>query len=154
MALPPKFPVSGFDLLETTTDTLAPFANHGGKVVIWQPQTGGPFSPMAMVDWYQKLNLNNGGTASDYSKTQQFARLFMLPGCSALWWRSVDKHHRPVWGARPMGRKGNAAGEDCRHGAGSNALAWENAPTLPVPGIREVQRALEASRARLTLPAP
>jgi Tannase and feruloyl esterase len=75
-----KFPVSGFDLLETTTDTLAPFANHGSKVVIWQPQTGGPFSPMAMVDWYQKLNLNNGGTASDYSKTQQFARLFMLPG--------------------------------------------------------------------------
>ena len=63
-----KFPVSGYDLLETTTDTLAPFANHGGKVVIWQPQTGGPFSPMAMVDWYEKLNLNNGGTASDYTK--------------------------------------------------------------------------------------
>ena len=75
-----KFPVSGYDLLETTTDTLAPFANHGGKVVIWQPQTGGPFSPMAMVDWYQKLNLNNGGTASDYTKTQQYARLFLMPG--------------------------------------------------------------------------
>jgi len=75
-----KFPVSGYDLLETSTDTLAPFANHGGKVVIWQPQSGGPFSPMAMVDWYQKLNLNNGGTTSDYSKTQQYARLFLLPG--------------------------------------------------------------------------
>ena len=75
-----KFPVSGYDLLETTTDTLAPFANHGGKVVIWQPQTGGPFSPMAMVDWYEKLNLNNGGTASDYTKTQQYARLFLMPG--------------------------------------------------------------------------
>jgi feruloyl esterase len=75
-----KFPESGYDLLETSTATLAPFANHGSKVVIYQPQTGGPFSPMAMVDWYQKLNLNNGGTASDYTATQQYARLFLMPG--------------------------------------------------------------------------
>jgi feruloyl esterase len=33
-----------------------------------------------MVDWYQKLNLASGGTASDYTTTQSFARLFMIPG--------------------------------------------------------------------------
>ena len=75
-----KFPVSGFDLLETSATTLAPFANHGGKLIIYQPQSGGPFSPLAMVDWYRTLNLTNGGTESDYTKTQQYARLFMMPG--------------------------------------------------------------------------
>lgn len=76
----PKFTVSGFDLLETSATSLAPFASHGGKVVIWQPQSGGPFSPLAMVDWYRTLNLNSGGTDTDYSRTQQFARLFLMPG--------------------------------------------------------------------------
>ncbi|MEO6747431.1 MAG: tannase/feruloyl esterase family alpha/beta hydrolase, partial [Caldimonas sp.] len=75
-----KFPVSGYDLLETSATTLAPFADRGGKLIIYQPQSGGPFSPLAMVDWYRTLNLNNGGTDSDYTKTQQYARLFMMPG--------------------------------------------------------------------------
>ena len=76
----PKFTVSGFDLLETGQTSLAPFASHGGKVVIYQPQSGGPFSPMAMVDWYRTLNLNSGGTDTNYAPTQQFARLFLMPG--------------------------------------------------------------------------
>jgi feruloyl esterase len=76
----PKFTISGFDLLETGQTSLAPFASHGGKVVIYQPQSGGPFSPMAMVDWYRTLNLNSGGTDTNYAPTQQFARLFLMPG--------------------------------------------------------------------------
>jgi feruloyl esterase len=76
----PTFTVSGFDLLETGQTSLAPFASHGGKVVIYQPQTGGPFSPLAMVDWYRTLNLNSGGTDTNFGPTQQFARLFLMPG--------------------------------------------------------------------------
>ncbi|MFL6664906.1 MAG: tannase/feruloyl esterase family alpha/beta hydrolase, partial [Rhizobacter sp.] len=76
----PAFPVSGFDLLETSASTLAPFASHGGKLVIYQPQSGGPFSPLAMVDWYKSLNANNGGSETNYSPTQQYARLYMIPG--------------------------------------------------------------------------
>ena len=76
----PKFTVSGFDLLETGQTSLAPFASHGGKVVIYQPQSGGPFSPVAMVDWYRTLNLNSGGTDTNYAPTLQFARLFLMPG--------------------------------------------------------------------------
>jgi feruloyl esterase len=78
----PEFTVSGFDLLETSATSLAPFASHGGKVVIWQPQSGGPFSPLAMVDWYRTLNLNSGGSASNFAPTQQFARLFLMPGAA------------------------------------------------------------------------
>ena len=59
---------------------LTAFKNHGGKVIIWQPQTGGPFSPLAMVDWYESVNTFNGGTPFDYNETQKFARLFMMPG--------------------------------------------------------------------------
>ena len=76
----PAFPVSGFDLLETSATTLTPFASHGGKLVIYQPQSGGPFSPLAMVDWYRTLNRSNGGSEADYAPTQQYARLFMVPG--------------------------------------------------------------------------
>jgi len=56
------------------------FRNRGGKVVIYQPQSGGPFSALAMVDWYQHLNIASGGTASDYTAAQSYARLFLMPG--------------------------------------------------------------------------
>lgn len=75
-----QFPVSGYDLLETASTNLSTFAGNGGKLIIYQPQTGGPFSPLAMVDWYEKLNLASGGSALDYSRAQQYARLFMMPG--------------------------------------------------------------------------
>jgi feruloyl esterase len=76
----PEFPVSGYDLFETASTDLSKFRAKGGKLIIYQPQTGGPFSPMAMVDYYQTLNAVNGGSAIDYSNTQSFARLFMMPG--------------------------------------------------------------------------
>jgi feruloyl esterase len=49
-------------------------------MIITQPQSGGPFSPYGMVDWYQNLNANMGGTPTDFTPTQSFARLFMQPG--------------------------------------------------------------------------
>lgn len=76
----PAFPVSGYDLYETASTDLSKFRSRGGKLVIYQPQTGGPFSPLAMVDYYQSLNAVNGGSSFDFSKTQAFARLFMMPG--------------------------------------------------------------------------
>jgi feruloyl esterase len=74
------FPASSHTLLEADSTDLSAFNAHGGKLIIWQPQSGGPFSPLAMVDWYQQLNSANGGTPFDYSSTQKFARLFMMPG--------------------------------------------------------------------------
>jgi hypothetical protein len=74
------FPVSSFDQLQADSTDLSKFNGNKGKLIIYQPQSGGPFSPLAMVDWYEQLNVVNGGTPFDFSKTQDFARLFMMPG--------------------------------------------------------------------------
>jgi hypothetical protein len=75
-----KFTVSSFDQLQVDSTDYSLFKANGSKVIIYQPQSGGPFSPLAMIDWYQKLNIASGGTSTDYSKTQAFARLFLMPG--------------------------------------------------------------------------
>lgn len=74
------FPVSSFDQLQADSTDFSKFKANKGKLIIYQPQSGGPFSPMAMVDWYEGLNTVNGGTPFDFSKTKDFARLFMMPG--------------------------------------------------------------------------
>lgn len=74
------FPVSSYDLLQVDSTHLNAYRSHGGKMIIWQPQTGGPFSPLAMVHWYEDLNHEYGGTAANYHKVRSFARLFLMPG--------------------------------------------------------------------------
>jgi Tannase and feruloyl esterase len=74
------FPTSSHTLLDVDSTDLSAFNGHGGKAIIYQPQTGGPFSPLAMENWYQAVNVANGGTPFDYSATQSFLRLFMMPG--------------------------------------------------------------------------
>ncbi len=91
-ATAPDFPVSSWDLLNTNATDLSAFRNHGGKVVIWQPQTGGPFSPQYMVDWYTDMSraMHGGeGRGRDRGKgkgkvesAQSFARLFLMPGAN------------------------------------------------------------------------
>lgn len=70
------FPVSDTELLNVDDTDLSPFKRRGGKLIIWQPQSGGPFSPQDMVDWYEDMSREMGGV----EKTQDFARLFMMPG--------------------------------------------------------------------------
>ncbi len=75
------FPVSDTDLLNVDRTDLRPFREHGGKLIIWQPQTGGPFSPQDMVNWYTAMNrAMHGGEA--FKRTQSFARLFLMPGAN------------------------------------------------------------------------
>lgn len=79
-ATTPEFPVNSVTQLEVDSPDRSAFKQRGGKLIIWQPQSGGPFSPLAMVDWYQKLNAFEGGNASNYKKAQDFVRLYMMPG--------------------------------------------------------------------------
>lgn len=74
------FPVSSFDLLEVDSPDRSAFRDHGGKLIITQPQSGGPFSPLAMVDWYHQLNRREHGNRHDFAPAQGFVRLFMQPG--------------------------------------------------------------------------
>jgi feruloyl esterase len=70
------FPVSNTELLNVDDTDLSRFKRSNGKLIIWQPQSGGPFSPQDMVDWYEDMSREMGG----FEKTQEFARLFMMPG--------------------------------------------------------------------------
>jgi hypothetical protein len=70
------FPVSDTELLNVDDTDLSRFKRKGGKLIIWQPQSGGPFSPQDMVEWYEDMSREMGG----FEKTQDFARLFMMPG--------------------------------------------------------------------------
>jgi len=74
------FPVSDTTLLNVDATDLSPFRDRGGKLIIWQPQTGGPFSPQDMVNWYTELNGAMHGNPNTFARTQRFARLFLIPG--------------------------------------------------------------------------
>jgi feruloyl esterase len=70
------FPLSDTRLLNVDDTDLSRFKRHGGKLLIWQPQSGGPFSPQDMVDWYTDMSREMNG----FDEAQDFARLFMMPG--------------------------------------------------------------------------
>src|SRR5262245_4224590 len=70
------FPLSDTRLLNVDDTDLSRFKHSGGKLIIWQPQSGGPFSPQDMVNWYTEMSHEMGG----FDRTQDFARLFMMPG--------------------------------------------------------------------------
>lgn len=70
------FPVSDTELLNVDDTNLSHFKKRGGKLLIWQPQSGGPFSPQDMVNWYTEMSHEMHG----FEETQSFARLFMMPG--------------------------------------------------------------------------
>ena len=74
------FPVSNTDLLNVDSTDLSAFANRGGKLIIWQPQSGGPFSPQDMVNWYTDMNRAMHGNPENFKHTREFARLFLMPG--------------------------------------------------------------------------
>lgn len=81
-ATTPDYPVSSWDLLNTNATDMSPFKNAGGKLVIWQPQSGGPFSPQYMVDWYTEMNSAMRGGKGNFAAAKSFARLFLMPGAN------------------------------------------------------------------------
>jgi feruloyl esterase len=76
-----QFPRSDTDLLNVDSTNLRPFRDQGGKLIIWQPQTGGPFSPQDMVNWYTAMSRAMGGGEGNKA-AKNFARLFLIPGAN------------------------------------------------------------------------
>jgi tannase/feruloyl esterase/uncharacterized tannase-like protein DUF6351 len=76
------FPISDTDLLNVDSTDLTPFKANGGKLIIWQPQTGGPFSPQDMVNWYSAMNTAMKGGEENFKAARGFARLFLMPGAN------------------------------------------------------------------------
>ena len=77
-----QFPISNTDLLNVDSTDLTPFKERGGKLIIWQPQTGGPFSPQDMVNWYTEMNSAMQGGEENFKAARGFARLFLMPGAN------------------------------------------------------------------------
>jgi tannase/feruloyl esterase len=75
------FPRSDTELLNVDSKDLSPFRNQGGKLIIWQPQTGGPFSPQDMVNWYRDMSHHMKHPGKD-GEVESFARLFLIPGAN------------------------------------------------------------------------
>jgi feruloyl esterase len=75
------FPRSDTELLNVDSTDLSAFRNRGGKLIIWQPQTGGPFSPQDMVNWYGDMSrhMEHG---KGRGEVESFARLFLIPGAN------------------------------------------------------------------------
>ena len=74
------FPVSDTELLNVDATDLSAFKENGGKLIIWQPQSGGPFSPQDMVNWYTEMNSAMRGGEENFTAAKSFARLFLMPG--------------------------------------------------------------------------
>jgi feruloyl esterase len=52
------------------------FRQHGGKVLLYTGLSDPTFSPLELIDYYQRLAAANGGLET----TRSFARLFLVPG--------------------------------------------------------------------------
>ena len=76
-ATTPAYPMSAMDLMAPTDwrqPRLAELAAAGGKLIAYHGASDGAFSLQATIDWYEKLNANNGGDATE------FARFYPVPG--------------------------------------------------------------------------
>ena len=65
-------------IYDATDPDLSAFRNDGGKLILWQGLADPAISPVGTIAYYQAVENYSGGAAA----TQQFARLFMLPGVS------------------------------------------------------------------------
>ncbi|MEU6135166.1 tannase/feruloyl esterase family alpha/beta hydrolase [Nocardioides sp. NPDC047086] len=55
---------------------MSEFRRHGGKLIMWHGEADPAVPPTGTIAYYQAVTKQMGGLA----RTQEFARLFMLPG--------------------------------------------------------------------------
>ncbi len=63
-------------MVNTTDPNLRPFEEHGGKLLMYQSWQEAAIPPGGLLNYYQRVEATMGGE----NKTQNFARLFMVPG--------------------------------------------------------------------------
>ena len=62
--------------LNSSDPNLKPFKDHGGKLLLYESWDEAIIPPQSAVDYYNRVQATMGGPA----KTQDFFRLFMVPG--------------------------------------------------------------------------
>lgn len=69
----PGYPESPMEFMTGVSLNLAPFALHGGKMIIYDGVNDGIFSGVDLVNWYNAMN------RAEFGQARNFARLFMIP---------------------------------------------------------------------------
>jgi len=65
---------SSTEFMTALSTNLSPFKHHGGKLIIYEGNSDGVFSPHDIVRWYNAMDTEMDG------KAEKFARLFIVPG--------------------------------------------------------------------------
>lgn len=81
-------------MVNFTNPNLRPFEEHGGKIIMYQSWQEAAIPPMGLVNYYQSVVKKMGGL----DKTQNFARLFVLPDAGMCSGFSVGSY-RGAWNA-------------------------------------------------------
>lgn len=81
-------------MVNFTGPNLRPFEKHGGKIIMYQSWQEGAIPPGGLVNYYKSVEATMGGR----SKTQNFARLFVVPGAGMCSGFSVG-NYQGAWNA-------------------------------------------------------
>lgn len=65
---------SSMEFMTARSTDLSRFEHHGGKMIIYNGNSDGVFSPRDIVRWYIAMN------ATMHDKAEDFARLYLVPG--------------------------------------------------------------------------
>ena len=70
-------------ILDADNPDLRPFEKRGGKIIMYHGWSDPDIAPSSMIQFYQHIVATFGGSTNEaaaLNKTQDFARLFMVPG--------------------------------------------------------------------------
>ncbi len=68
------------EILNATNPDISAFESHGGKLILYHGWDDPAIFPKGTVQYYTDMVATNQGDADPMTKTQSYARLFMVPG--------------------------------------------------------------------------
>ena len=127
------------EIYDADDPDLDAFRDSGGKLLMWQSWADSAALPLGTIAYYDSVEERVGNREA----TQDFFRLFMVPGAAHCGFGSGPRHsflrHRPAYGVRALGRTGRGSREpshDKDRFNGRNAL---DAPGLPLSTASRLQ---------------
>ncbi len=117
-------------IMASDDPNLARFRGHGGKVLMWHGFADQLIVPGGTIDYYDRVSRRFGG----YSRTQEFARLFMAPGVAHCGGGAGSPAARPLRGRRGLGRTRQGARADPRNPKHSGGVT-QSRPLCPYPAF-------------------
>jgi feruloyl esterase len=109
---------------------LKPFKDHGGKLILYQAWNETIVPPRMLIDYYKNVEAAMGGSR----QTQDFARLFMVPGSSGCPGFSDSKAF-DVLDAIQKWRERDIAPERIIYSFSDQGKYYKTLPVCPYPQV-------------------